>query len=174
MKSEPQVSKIDVPRASVLAGELGDADYCDCYEVRAADDGKSALEVYLDVVADAPGWVETLMTARNRIVSLVGLKNLGQLGGFDPTKPADGYRVGDRVGIFTLLYLSDEEIVLGDSDKHLKVKVSVRRQNANGNHSIAVSTVVHIHNTLGRLYMLFVTPAHRLIVPSVLARSTRR
>lgn len=172
MKTEPQVIKIDVPGASALAAELGDSDYYDCYELGVDDGGRSAMQIYLDVVADTPGWVEALMTARNRIVSLAGLKNLGQLGGFDASRPADSYRPGDRVGIFTLLYLSEEEIVLGDSDKHLKVKVSVRKQNKNERHSIAVSTVVHIHNTLGRLYMLFVAPAHRVIVPAVLARST--
>ncbi|HEY8706862.1 MAG TPA: DUF2867 domain-containing protein [Burkholderiaceae bacterium] len=37
--------------------------------------------------------------------------------------------------------------------------------------SAAVSTVVHIHNLLGRVYMLFVAPVHRLIVPAVLGRA---
>jgi hypothetical protein len=35
---------------------------------------------------------------------------------------------------------------------------------------VIVSTVVHIHNALGRLYMLFVKPAHCVIAPAVLAR----
>jgi hypothetical protein len=59
---------------------------------------------------------------------------------------------------------------LGDSDKHLDVALSVhQRLNPETNQvELTVSTVVHIHNLLGRLYMLPVAPVHKLIVPSVL------
>lgn len=50
-------------------------------------------------------------------------------------KNLDEYRVGDRVGIFTLLFLSDNEIIQGDSDKHLDVKVSVFKEK---NHSVLI------------------------------------
>ncbi|KAI5936240.1 Phosphatidylinositol 4-phosphate 5-kinase type-1 gamma [Manis javanica] len=33
--------------------------------------------------------------------------------------------------------------------------------------TVAMSTVVHVHNALGRIYMLGVTPAHRVIAPAV-------
>jgi len=36
--------------------------------------------------------------------------------------------------------------------------------------SVAVSTVVHVKNLLGRVYMLFVTPLHKCIVPAILAK----
>jgi hypothetical protein len=34
-------------------------------------------------------------------------------------KPVSEYRIGDRVGIFSLLYLSQDEVLPGDSNKHL-------------------------------------------------------
>ncbi|WP_426341669.1 hypothetical protein ACN9MZ_08030 [Pseudoduganella sp. S-14] len=40
-------------------------------------------------------------------------------------KPVSEYRIGDRVGIFSLLYLSQDEVLPGDSDKHLDVVLSV-------------------------------------------------
>ncbi|MBI3524076.1 MAG: DUF2867 domain-containing protein [Betaproteobacteria bacterium] len=134
--------------------------------------GRSALEIYLDVVCRTPAWVNFLMATRNHIVSLFGLKNLGHLGDGTRSKPVSAYRVGDRVGIFSLLSLTDEEIILGDSDKHLDVKVSVCKLNPGARESIAISTVVHIHNLLGRVYMFFVAPVHRLIVPATLARAS--
>ncbi|MYN06281.1 DUF2867 domain-containing protein [Pseudoduganella aquatica] len=79
--------------------------------------------------------------------------------------------MGDRVGIFSILYLSDDEVILGDADKHLKVCVSVRKL-SEARSAVAVSTVVHIHNLLGRVYMLFVAPVHKLIVPAVLVRAS--
>jgi hypothetical protein len=39
-------------------------------------------------------------------------------------KKLSDYKVGDDVGIFTLLSVSQNEIILGDRDKHLDVKVS--------------------------------------------------
>jgi hypothetical protein len=33
--------------------------------------------------------------------------------------------------------------------------------------------VVHIHNLLGRVYMRFVVPFHKVIVPAILVRAYR-
>ena len=116
------------------------------------------------MAAQTPLWVEQLMALRNRIVSLLGLKNLGGLSQIDPGKPESAYLVGDRVGIFTLISRSANEVLLGDRDKHLNVVVSVHQQvNAGGAAWVTVTTVVHVNNWLGRLYMIPVAPAHRLI-----------
>lgn len=132
------------------------------------DDGASALELYLRVVRQTPGWVNRLMALRNWMVGLVGLKNLGHLASVDAARAASSYRVGDRVGIFSLLYLTPGEVLLGDSDKHLDVVLSVCKTPQG---AISVSTVVHVHNWLGRLYMLPVTPLHKIIVRSMLKRA---
>lgn len=39
---------------------------------------------------------------RNRVVRLVGLKDLGGLAARQPGKPAEAYRLGDRVGVARL------------------------------------------------------------------------
>ncbi len=165
-----QVSAIPVPPDSRIGETLAGAYFYDSYETAREFHGQSALALYLDGLSRTPSWVNGLMSLRNRIVSLVGLKDLGRLGGVDPGKPASAYRVGDRVGIFSLLYLSDEEIILGDADRHLRVQVSVRKLLREGRSSVAVSTVVHINNLLGRVYMFFVAPLHKIIVPASLAR----
>jgi hypothetical protein len=78
---------------------------------------------------------------------------------------------GDRVGIFRLRSLSDDEVLVEDDDKHLHVVLSVRRLPADAQQParIVLTTVVHLHNLLGRLYMLPVTPMHKLIAPAMLA-----
>lgn len=168
----PHITPIAVPSASLIGKQLQGADFLDAYAMPLEHRGRSALEIYLDVVCRTPAWVNFLMATRNRIVSLFGLKNLGDLGAGARTKPVSAYRVGDRVGVFSLLSLTDEEIILGDSDKHLDVKVSLCKLNPGARESIAISTVVHIHNLLGRVYMFFVAPVHRLIVPATLARAS--
>jgi len=165
------VTAIDVPPSSRISRELHGADFFDSYEMPIAHDGRSALEIYLKIVARTPSWANFLMATRNRVVAVLGLKNLGHLGDLNQTKESAAYRVGDRMGIFSLLSVSDDEIILGDSDKHLDVKVSVCKLAQDGRQSVAVTTVVHIHNLLGRVYMLFVAPVHRLIVPASLVRA---
>jgi hypothetical protein len=164
------ISATAVPPQSEIAKRLPGADFHDCYETAIGPTDESALALYLRVAATTPAWVNTLMALRNRIVRFVGLKNLGHLGDFKAGKTAGDYRVGDRVGIFSIRYLSEQEVILGDSDKHLNVEVSVCKLQDR----VAVSTVVHTHNMLGRFYMLFVAPIHRRIVPATLRQLKRQ
>lgn len=169
MQSKNTVDKIAVPIQSQLHALSADADFQDAYQL----DGlpattQSALQLWLQHIVKTPRWVETMMRLRNALVARLGLKNLGELSAIDPAKPANAYRVGERLGIFTILNISHDELVLGDFDQHLNVRVSLLVQNLG--QTVTVSTLVHEHNLLGRLYMLFVKPMHRLIAPAMLKK----
>jgi hypothetical protein len=161
----------EVPIHSEIRRRLGGAHFHDCYAVPLQHNGLSALDLYLAVVSQTPTWVNRLMALRNRAAGLVGLKNLGHLGAVSQSKSGNTYQIGDRVGIFSLLYLTETEVILGESDKHLSVQVSVCKVAHEQHGSLAVSTVVHIHNILGRIYMLLVAPVHKLIVPTMLNKA---
>ncbi|MEO6016579.1 MAG: DUF2867 domain-containing protein, partial [Polaromonas sp.] len=73
---------------------------------------------------------------------------------------------------FEVVSVSPDELVLQDDDKHLLVQLSVLKQPHDDVHDrLTISTVVHIHNTLGRIYMAFVGPAHKVIAPAVARRA---
>lgn len=166
------IREIPVPPGTEIHRHLPGAYFHDCYARPADEPLPSALAYYLASVANTPGWVNTMMRLRNRIVStFFGLKDLGLMGEVQAAKPLADYRIGDRVGIFSLLHLSEDEVVLGDFDKHLQARISVCRTRLDGRAAIAVSTVVHVNNLLGRAYLFFVVPAHRRIVPAVMARA---
>ncbi len=167
-----KVRLTNVPQESRVFPEVATAYFADAYQVMQKNNDKTALDVALQLASGAPGWFDFLMTTRNRIVGLFGLKNLGRMSAIDRNKPHGDYRVGDRAGIFSIVSMSENEIVLGDDDKHLHVHVSVYLEpgkQAGMANNVAVSTVVHVHNFLGRAYLFFVVPAHRLIVPPLLA-----
>jgi hypothetical protein len=164
------VSKVSVPINSEIFKTLNGSYYSDSYSFCSNKEDRVALQVWLDHASKIPAWVDFLMASRNKIVSILGLKNIGHLGDLDASKLINEYQVGDRVGIFTLLFLSDNEIILGDSDKHLDVKISVYTQKDKP-HLVSISAVVHIHNFLGKLYMFFVEPMHKLIVPASIKRA---
>lgn len=174
MPNRPIVRAAPVPLDSEIQRRLAGADFFDSYEVALppADAACSALELSLQTFLKAPAWVDFLMRVRNRVVGLLGLKNLGALSEVERRKEASAYRVGDRVGIFSLRHLRDNEVILGDSDKHLDVLVAVGKYTRGDTALMSVTTVVHVHNRLGRCYMFLVAPAHKLIAPATLRHRT--
>ncbi|MDR2298753.1 MAG: DUF2867 domain-containing protein [Comamonas sp.] len=162
--------KVSVPANSIVSTLLNDAYFADAYAVADPAPQRSAMEQWLDIVKSAPVWVERAMDLRNAVVSRLGLKDLGRLGGVDSGKPAWDYRIGDRVGIFSLQHMTSNEVVMADSDSHLDVHVSLFKSSPDDR--VVVSTVVHVKNWFGRLYMLPVAPVHRIIVPTTLSRLT--
>lgn len=170
-KKTELVQACSIPPDSVIAGRLQGASFYDSYAtpLREEDAGVSAAELALRVFLKVPGWIEVLMRARNRVARWVGLKNQGSfVQGVDRKKPAAAYQAGDRLGIFTVMHVAKDEFIMGDDDKHLAVQVSVCKTRVDGLLQLVVSTVVHEHNWLGRVYMLFVGPAHKVIAPATL------
>lgn len=145
------------------------ADFWDAFNVAIHPPVRSAMHWYLDFAGRTPRWIDFLMRARNRAVRLVGLKDVGQLAQVPPAASAVNLEPGKRVGIYTVRSVCDEEMVFEILDKHLDVVMSVYR-GAVENMQITVTTLVFNHNWLGRLYMIPVTPMHKLIVKSILAK----
>ncbi|GLQ71848.1 DUF2867 domain-containing protein [Vibrio penaeicida] len=151
---------------------ISGAYFHDTFTTYIQNHNQSAMDVYIELMSKSPQWVNALMDLRNRIVGVFGLKNLGKMRELQSDKKAADYRVGDRVGIFTLHSVNRQEVILKDNDKHLNVKVSFYLEDLGDRIQVHATTVVHVHNNLGRLYMLFVTPAHKIIVPSSLKTLT--
>ena len=159
-----------VPKESEISKHLAGADLFDAFAVSADGDNRSALEIYVDIMSQTPDWINGLMAARNRAVALFGLKDLGHLDNVDSGRKPESYQVGDRIGIFSILLLSEREVILIESDKHLDAKVSLLKAPAGQTTSVVMTTVIQVHNLLGRAYMLLVWPVHKIIVPSLLAK----
>jgi hypothetical protein len=158
---------VALPRSGAILPYLPGAHFADAYRVEVAHPERTALQHLVQALTATPPWVRRLMNLRNRVVALVGLKTLDT---WDPQSHSP--EIGSRVGIFQLIRMSDDEVLAGDADKHLRVVLSVQRLPASGDQpaALCLTTVVHIHNWLGHVYMLPVGPAHRFIAPAVLER----
>lgn len=164
---------VDVPKESEIRKHLAGATLFDAFAAPIGDEHRSALELYIDIMAQTPEWINGLMDIRNKAVGLFGLKNLGQLNNVNPARKPESYRVGDHIGIFSILMLSEREVILSESDKHVDAKVSLFKTTSGNQNLVVMTTVIHVHNLLGRLYMLLVWPVHKLMVPSLLSRGVR-
>ncbi len=162
------IRSVPIPAACQLSARQADADLADAYEALVPASALTATEIYRAITRHTPGWVEGLMRLRNQVVQPFGLKNLGTLAAVPPGEAVPGR----RMGLFEVVSSSPHELLLQDDDKHLLVQLSVLKQAHDATHDkLTLSTVVHIHNTLGRVYMVFVGPAHKLIAPAVLRRA---
>jgi hypothetical protein len=170
MNTRPHAT--DIPPESRITRHLAGADFHDAWAVQAQQALPTALDHFLHAVRATPRWVALCMQARNAVAARLGLKHLGALQAVAAGRPGRDHKPGERVGIFTLLHNEPDEVLLGERDKHLDVWVSLHVQRLPDAPAprLTLSTVVHIHNRLGRVYMLPVVPMHRLIVPAMLGR----
>ena len=167
-----KIKKIDFPQKSVLAKDQKDFDYVDSFagEVMNSKSDIDISEVGKAFFISGPQWGKKMFAFRNKVVGLFGLKT-----GADPdkTQAADHFQceVGERMGIFTVFEKTENEIILGEDDKHLDFRVSLlldKIQDDKTEKALTISTTVKLHNWLGILYFLPVRPFHRLIVPAML------
>ncbi len=164
------VVKTTVPHDSLLQTTLADADFYDAYEAPLNDRALSPTEIFLRASRATPQWVGVAMTLRNQIVRRLGLKDVGTMREYGG-KSADTYRVGDRLGIFHIFGKTENELLLGIDDRHLDVRVSLMKSEQNSLSRYVVSTVVHMHNRLGRIYMAPVGRIHPLVVRAMMRRA---
>jgi len=164
------ITKTAIPTTSLLQSMLASASFADAYETSLAEATLTPTEIFLKASRATPSWVEALMILRNRIVRRMGLKDVGSMRG-SSRGSTHGCEIGDRAGIFNVLASTDSELLLGIDDKHLDVRVSVFKCQQDNKRGYVVSTVVHVHNLLGRIYMLPVGWIHPLVVQSMMRRA---
>lgn len=144
-------------------------DYMDSYSVTLNEKELTVEQVGKSFFTSDPAWVKSLFALRDRVVSLFGLKTSGT----DNRKQLiDDFNceVGQKLGLFKVFDKNEHEVILGEDDSHLDFRVSLFLDNQND--VLTVSTIVQIHNWLGRLYFLPVKPFHRLIVPTMVKGMT--
>lgn len=154
--------KSNLPESSLLKNLPHD--YLDSYSAILSTTDLTIEQVGKSFFTSDPEWVGWLFALRNSVVSLLGLKTSGA-GEQDALLQGFKCEVGERVGLFKVFAKNENEIILGEDDKHLDFRVSLFLDKQN--QILIVSTVVKIHNWLGRLYFLPVKPFHKLIVPTM-------
>lgn len=154
-----------LPATSALATEQEKYPYRDSICRPVQRQAVSSDELLAAFLAAPPGWVDSLMLTRDRIVSHCGLKTAGPR----QAVPQAPFRVGQQLGVFRILHLAPGEAILGEDDRHLDFRVSLFC--AAG--QLRVSTLVRPHNAFGWLYLAIVLPFHHLISSVMAGRMVR-
>lgn len=167
------ILKTTLPKESLLNTNTEKHDYIDSFQgvLNDPENKFTLVDIGKSFFSSGPKWIESLFALRNRIVSLFGLKTpnnitnrQNQLNNFKCEK-------GERFGLFEVFNKTENEIILGENDKHLNFRVSLfveQQKNELTKKNLTISTTVAFNNWFGRLYFLPVKPFHRLIVPTML------
>jgi hypothetical protein len=165
------VTPAEIPVESAIARFYELTNLADAYSVTLPIGSITSPEQLARFIfAQQASWIKGLMKIRDALVAGFGLKTSAQL-----TAP-DTHRQAERVGIFKIYNTTEHEIVLGEDDKHLDFRLSVLcpvPAERTGERHLVLSTVVHCHNRLGRIYIFVIAPFHRVIVQSCLRRAAR-
>lgn len=166
-----RATPVSLPSESAIAKAYASMDLADAYSIELPVGASTNPEVLARFISahQAP-WISSLMAVRDTLVAGLGLKTAKHLASLEAGSGAG------RVGIFKIYSTGPTEIVLGEDDKHLDFRLSVLcsgQSSSGAKRRLTLSTVVHCHNRLGRLYIFLIAPFHRLVVQSSLRSAAR-
>lgn len=166
ISKEPKIEASLFPVESYIAKEVAVADFHDSYKLLSSGKKKiNPLEVYFLMVKRVPKWINFLLSLRNKIARLLGLKDVGNLGKTKKFLGQGGKNlVGHKLDFFIIATYSQNEMILILNDKHLDIKVSIFINESFEEKTIIFSTLVKFNNFCGKAYMFIITPFHKVIV----------
>lgn len=162
-----KIKKIPVPSNSLIA-KIQPISYSDSFEaIVGADCGISLEEIQVEFWASRPKWAIRLMKLRNILVKPLGLKTDNILSKEHIESIIESKEVRQGLNLYRK---NEHEIVLYKDDKHLRFYFSVLYDGV----KISASTIVQLHNTVGKIYFFFIAPFHFLLVKWQFKRILKR
>ena len=168
------IIKTTLPIHSLLNNPSKNYDYVDSFKGELMDEKQliEPIDVAKAFFSTAPNWVSYLMALRNKIVAIFGLKTTNN-SVLSPQEQLNNFKgePNEQLGLFKVFSKTNNEIIMGEDDKHLNFRVSLYLEpskNEAFKKDLIISTTVEFNNWLGKLYFLPVKPLHQLIVPTML------
>ena len=166
-----RATPVSLPPESSIARAYASMNLADAYAIELPAEASTHPEVLARFIfAHQAPWIGRLMKVRDALVAGFGLKTAKHLSSLGAQSGAR------RLGIFKIYSTSPTEVVLGEDDKHLDFRLSVLcadPPSPGAERRLILSTVVHCHNRLGRLYIFLIAPFHRWVVQSSLRSAAR-
>lgn len=166
------VFPVELPVESEVTRLYAAPDLADAFAIRLPDDASDDPEVLARFLfAHQATWVAKLMAVRDALVARVGITTSTQF------QHVSESASDEHILFFRIYARHSREIVVGQNDSHLDFRTSLLQQmrdtpNGPARH-LVMTTVVHCHNRLGRLYITMISPFHRMVVRSGLRQAAR-
>ncbi len=140
---------------------LGRVDYADRYSVELPKPMEAPRFCSL-ILQAAPRWLDVLLSMRDSVAGRFGFntqeRNYGKPVCLAP---------GGKFGPLLVQSVSPQQVVCGDSDKHLTFRATFETDPARAWGSL--TTEVRYNDAVGRAYFAVVKPFHKRVIPALLA-----
>lgn len=169
-----KIIEVNFPQNSMLNDDRHTYHYIDCFKGSIIDkeNAVTPTEISKAFFLSIPNWAQLLLSVRNRIVSIFGLKASGDTDKIEALNPRN-YKKGDQLGYLKVFDISYNELIFGMDDKHLDFRGSLLMEPAEGDKQkmLTISTVVKYNNGFGRVYFFIIKPIHKVIMKAMLKRA---
>jgi len=125
------------------------------------------VDVFFGIFAHHPLWMKLLLIVRNKIVSIADM-DAPTASDILHVEIKKRYVVGERIGVWPIFSLSEDEVVAGRDNKHLDFRLSVLKVPDGDRTKVVVSTICTVHNLFGKIYLFFIVRFHRYGVKTLL------
>lgn len=156
------ISLNKIPSDSIILTEFENVDYFDSYMIDKST--KQSVDEIATEIFRMSKIATVLMKIRDSIVRIFGLSVIKE-----PANEQDYYPVGSKLINFTVLARSENEIIMGENDKHLIFRTSVFVDKEKS--KIYLTTIVKFNNWGGKLYFIPVKQIHKFLVKSQFGRT---
>lgn len=130
------------------------------------DKNLTVMQVYNLMTGHPPFWLRIAFKIRDFLSSKFG--GVQPIKGFDSVKP-EKVQTNEKLDFFDVVKITDKELYLQSTDKHLSVLVALQLQEHDElKKELTVTTSVITYNLFGKIYMLPVSLVHGLIVKNSL------
>ncbi|WP_233852400.1 DUF2867 domain-containing protein [Paraburkholderia sp. HD33-4] len=132
----------------------------------------TAFQTYCGMTNSSSKLLRISLWLRDRLSGLAGVRPIH---GFARERPTTTPVTGDVIDFFEVHHITNEELFLVASDRHLRVLVALMLSPVLGSkRELTITTSVKTHNMFGKVYMVPVACAHGLIVRCMLRQLTSR
>jgi Protein of unknown function (DUF2867) len=166
------VQEIDIPSESLAMQSLPHNNFADAFKCQLPQNQPQNIDsVTRSIFLTMPQWIKELLELRNVIVRPLGIKtSINAI----PSNAQEELKPGKAIGVFEVMDRKlNEEIMLGEDDKHLNYRISVQLKHEQEHCWVIVSTVVKFNNLLGQAYFVPVRPVHKIVVPAMMRSGLR-
>ena len=111
-----------------------------------------------------------LLVARNKVALFAGL-DAPTASEILHVEIKDRYVVGEKIGVWPIFSLNEDEVVAGRNNKHMDFRLSVLKVADGDGPSVVVSTICTVHNLFGKIYLFFIVPFHKYGIRKLMANA---
>ena len=165
-----KVKKVSIPSDSLMS-KITPVSYSDAFEAVVEMNSISLKEIQVEFWAGRPQWAIKLMQLRNLLVKPLGLKTDNILSKDQVRKMIEQKEKSNGLSFYGS---NEHEIILYKDDKHLRFYFSTSWVLTGACRKLSASTIVQIHNKVGKIYFFFIAPFHFILVKWQFKRILRR